>query len=89
MKSGRGFLELRKIEAAKEIAQTLSQSPNITYLPSTGNMLMQLPSTSSSRAAGQSRVILEQQAVIQQQQQQQQQQQLSSRVPLGEVMSNE
>eukprot|EP01102_Stenamoeba_stenopodia_P005087 TRINITY_DN15598_c0_g1_i1.p1 TRINITY_DN15598_c0_g1~~TRINITY_DN15598_c0_g1_i1.p1 ORF type:complete len:298 (+),score=65.15 TRINITY_DN15598_c0_g1_i1:40-933(+) len=42
MKSGRAFLELRKIEAAKEIAQTLSQSPNVIYLPSSGNVLMNL-----------------------------------------------
>ena len=35
-KSGMGLIELRRIEAAKEIAQTLSSSRNVTYLPPSG-----------------------------------------------------
>jgi prohibitin 1 len=54
MKTGDGFLELRRIEAAREIAKTLSASPNITYVPGGGQMLMKLKlqdekSSSSSR----------------------------------------
>jgi len=30
------LIELRRIEASKEIAQTLSQAKNVTYLPSGG-----------------------------------------------------
>ncbi|RKO97926.1 hypothetical protein CAUPRSCDRAFT_5740, partial [Caulochytrium protostelioides] len=33
-KSGQGHLELRRIEASKEIAGTLAKSRNVTYLPS-------------------------------------------------------
>jgi prohibitin 1 len=33
MDKGNGFLELRKIEAAKDIAETLSKSRNVIYLP--------------------------------------------------------
>jgi prohibitin 1 len=36
MDSGTGFLELRKIEAAREIADVLSKSRNVIYLPSGG-----------------------------------------------------
>ncbi|CAL9230250.1 unnamed protein product [Arabidopsis halleri] len=36
---GMGLIELRRIEAAREIAITLSNSPNVVYLPSGGNML--------------------------------------------------
>ncbi len=36
LKAGSGHVELRRIEAAKDIANTLSQSKNVTYLPSTG-----------------------------------------------------
>ncbi len=31
--SGPGFLELRRIEAAKDIAETLARSRNVIYLP--------------------------------------------------------
>ena len=43
-KSGNGFLELRRIEAAKDIASTLSSNVNVTYLPSggKGNFLLDL-----------------------------------------------
>ena len=34
MKSGPGFIELRKIEALREIAETLARSRNVTYLVS-------------------------------------------------------
>ena len=38
------LVELRRIEAAKDIADTLSKSRNVTYLPSGGqNMLLNLP----------------------------------------------
>ncbi|KAI3660830.1 hypothetical protein MP638_001879 [Amoeboaphelidium occidentale] len=44
-KYGPGLVELRKIEASREIAQTLSQTKNVTYLPSNGsNVLMNLGS---------------------------------------------
>lgn len=37
------LIELRRIEAAKDIAETLSKSRNITYLPQGGqNMLLNL-----------------------------------------------
>lgn len=40
---GNGLIEFRKIEAAKEIADTLGKNSNIVYLPSNQNMLMQMP----------------------------------------------
>jgi len=46
MQSGPGFLELRKIEAAREIAETLSKARNVIYLPSStgggSNILLNL-----------------------------------------------
>ena len=33
-KSGDGLIQIRKIEAAREIAQTLAGNPNVSYLPS-------------------------------------------------------
>jgi len=39
-KAGPGFIELRKIEAMREIADTLSRSRNITYIPQGANILM-------------------------------------------------
>ncbi|CAO3635928.1 unnamed protein product [Mucor hiemalis] len=36
-KAGDGFVAFRKIEASKEIAQTLAQNRNVTYLPSNKN----------------------------------------------------
>jgi prohibitin 1 len=35
-KAGPALLELRRIEAAKEIAETLSEAKNVTFLPSGG-----------------------------------------------------
>jgi regulator of protease activity HflC (stomatin/prohibitin superfamily) len=40
---GNEFLQLRRIEAARDIARHLSRSRNVVYLPSNGNMLMSLP----------------------------------------------
>eukprot|EP00192_Tetraselmis_astigmatica_P020940 CAMPEP_0117672774 /NCGR_PEP_ID=MMETSP0804-20121206/14097_1 /TAXON_ID=1074897 /ORGANISM="Tetraselmis astigmatica, Strain CCMP880" /LENGTH=280 /DNA_ID=CAMNT_0005481425 /DNA_START=160 /DNA_END=1002 /DNA_ORIENTATION=- len=40
--AGAGLIELRRIEAAKEVASTMSKSRNIVYLPSGGNMLLGL-----------------------------------------------
>lgn len=36
-KAGEGLLLIRKIEAAKEIAQTLAANSNVTYLPGGGS----------------------------------------------------
>eukprot|EP00871_Galdieria_phlegrea_P005846 jgi/Galph1/749/GphlegSOOS_G5452.1 len=41
--AGSGLVQLRRIEAAKEIAQTLSHSKNVAYLPKGGNMLLNIP----------------------------------------------
>lgn len=41
-KSGDGLLQLRRIEAAKEIAATLSRSRNIVYLPKRANVLLNM-----------------------------------------------
>jgi prohibitin 1 len=43
MKLGNGFIELRKIEALKEIADILSRSRNVTYLPNNTSMLLNIP----------------------------------------------
>lgn len=42
-KAGNGLIELRKLEAAEEIAQNLSGSRNVSYLPSGQGILMNLP----------------------------------------------
>lgn len=46
-KAGKGLIELRRIETAVHVAETLSNSPNITYLPSHSqggsNVLLGLP----------------------------------------------
>ena len=39
---GMSHLELRRIEAALEIATTLARSPNITYLPGGNNLLLNI-----------------------------------------------
>lgn len=39
---GPGLLQMRKIEAAREIAKNLSSSRNVTYLPSGGNVLLSI-----------------------------------------------
>jgi prohibitin 1 len=40
--TGPGFLELRKIEAAREISETLAKSPNVSYVPGEGGVLLNL-----------------------------------------------
>ena len=35
-KSGDGLVQIRKIEASRDIAQTLAGNPNVTYLPGGG-----------------------------------------------------
>ncbi|OBS68942.1 hypothetical protein A6R68_02523 [Neotoma lepida] len=41
--AGDGLIELRKLEAAQDIAYQLSRSRNITYLPAGQSVLLQLP----------------------------------------------
>jgi len=41
--AGDGLVELRKLEAAEDIAYQLSQSPNVAYLPQGQNTLLALP----------------------------------------------
>ncbi|XP_065834140.1 prohibitin 1-like [Oscarella lobularis] len=41
--AGEGLVELRRLEAAEEIASTLSRSPNVAYLPSGQNVLLSMP----------------------------------------------
>jgi prohibitin 1 len=36
-KAGSGMIEIRRIDAAREIANTLSTNPNVTYLPGAGD----------------------------------------------------
>ncbi|KAL5070852.1 hypothetical protein RYX36_004090 [Vicia faba] len=40
--AGMGLVELRRIEASREVAGTLAKSPNVTYLPGGNNMMMAL-----------------------------------------------
>ncbi|GAA5986166.1 hypothetical protein JCM10908_006439 [Rhodotorula pacifica] len=42
-KAGDGLVQFRRIEASKEIAGTLAQGRNVTYLPGGGNVLLQVP----------------------------------------------
>ena len=48
-KAGNGLIELRKIEAAEEIAQNLSNSRNVVYLPDGQGVLMNLPAPQNSQ----------------------------------------
>ncbi|CAE6100970.1 unnamed protein product [Arabidopsis arenosa] len=48
--AGMGLIELRRIEAAREVAITLSNSPNVVYLPSGGNILFAMNSPSKVAA---------------------------------------
>ena len=46
-KSGQAHLELRRIEASKDIAATLAKSRNVTYLPSSksgSNLMLKIDS---------------------------------------------
>lgn len=40
--AGQGLIELRRIEAARDIAETLSRSPNVVYMPSGNQILMNM-----------------------------------------------
>lgn len=40
---GMGLLEIRKIETAKSIADQMSKSPNVTYIPGKGHNLLNIP----------------------------------------------
>ena len=40
---GTGLIAVRRIDAAKEIAETLSKSPNVMYTPGGQNMLLNIP----------------------------------------------
>lgn len=44
MTSGNRFLELRKLEAARDIARSLARSKNVVYIPGSNNMLLNMPS---------------------------------------------
>ncbi len=46
---GTGLISVRKIDAAKEIAETLSKSPNVMYTPGNQNVLLNLPTTGPQR----------------------------------------
>jgi len=39
---GDAYVEIKRIDAAKHIVETLSRSPNVTYIPSTGANLLNL-----------------------------------------------
>ena len=41
--AGNGLIELRKIEAAEDIAYQMSRSPNVVYLPTGQQTLLSLP----------------------------------------------
>ncbi|KAL5078368.1 hypothetical protein RYX36_017352 [Vicia faba] len=43
--AGMGLIELRRIEASREVASTLAKSPNVSYLPGGKNILMALNPT--------------------------------------------
>jgi len=50
METGDGFVELRKIEGARDIAETMARSRNVVYVPGGGNMLLQLPAQTTATA---------------------------------------
>lgn len=41
--SGEGLIQLRKIEAAKDVAQNLGRARGVTYLPSSQGVLLNMP----------------------------------------------
>jgi prohibitin 1 len=49
LEQGPGIVELRKLEAAREIAEILSSSPNVSYLPKEVNVLLSSALTSDSQ----------------------------------------
>ena len=42
-KAGEGLLELRKIEVGKEVAQKMAHNRNVTYLPNSQGVLLNMP----------------------------------------------
>lgn len=49
--NGTAMIDIRRLEASKEIADTLSQSRNVVYVPNAGNMLMAMPPAGAPRPA--------------------------------------
>lgn len=49
--SGTAMLDIRRLEASREIADTLSQARNVVYVPNSGNMLMAMPAAGAGRGA--------------------------------------
>jgi len=43
--AGDGLIELRRIEAAEEIAELLARNKNVVYLPKEMNALLSMPQT--------------------------------------------
>lgn len=41
--AGEGLVELRRLEASEEVARTMARNRNVTYLPSSGNTLLSIP----------------------------------------------
>merc|ERR1719210_3319391 len=48
---GSGLIEVRRIDAAKDIAESLSKSPNVMYLPAGQQMLLSVAGGGQQRAA--------------------------------------
>jgi len=48
MSLGNEYLELKKIEAAREIAETLARNKNVVYVPQRGNFLLNLNDNNSN-----------------------------------------
>lgn len=53
MRSGEGMIELRKIEAAEDIANQLSSSRGVVWIPNGQNMLLNLPTPTGGFSAAQ------------------------------------
>ncbi len=53
LKAGPALVTLRRIEASREIAETLSKSPNVAYLPSSGSVIMNVGNAGLRGGAGQ------------------------------------
>jgi len=49
VQSGRGLIELRRVETAVEIANTLGKNKNITYIPNTQGMLLNIDANARSQ----------------------------------------
>jgi prohibitin 1 len=47
-KHGTGLIEIRRLETATQIAESLSRAPNVAYLPSGGNLLLNVQSAYNS-----------------------------------------